>query len=270
MMQNANALVTGESIAHHVIRNHGVVESVILTKTHKVLIRRRGYMTLLGVASDDQALVDTMVAWCDHDLGRAASVFPFPICRPCTTDALNEVEKFIVDGTRDFALAIAESARLAALGRPVGLLCKQSVMSIAARSRTGVDVVLTSPLSRGDFERFILIDKFFNQGGDESSSRASVISPRVHIDFDRRLLVVDGVKTVISAQRFDVLCYFLDCHGAAVSPQDLVRKGLLRPSQAKRFKGFMQELKQLLGPARDVVSAVPGFGYRIDVDGINR
>jgi hypothetical protein len=43
-----------------------------------------------------------------------------------------------------------------------------------------------------------------------------------------------------------------------------VRAGLLRPTQAQRYRGLIMELRDRLGPARDLIRRVPGYGYRLD------
>lgn len=61
----------------------------------------------------------------------------------------------------------------------------------------------------------------------------------VMLDRARRTLTVLDREDQLSAQKFELLCYFVDRAGVAVSGAELVRAGVLRPSQASRLKGLM-------------------------------
>jgi DNA-binding response OmpR family regulator len=98
-----------------------------------------------------------------------------------------------------------------------------------------------------------------------AANRIFILTERVFLDRVARTLFVDDQEETLSTQKFDLLCYLLDRPSAAVSAGDLVRHGVLRPSQAQRFKGLVQELRRHLGPARDLIRPVPGYGYRIDL-----
>ncbi|MGC4093577.1 MAG: hypothetical protein QM756_37900 [Polyangiaceae bacterium] len=122
------------------------------------------------------------------------------------------------------------------------------------------------PPPRRDFERLLLQS---SPSSDESGLRpaleGTLLGSSVILDRRARTLWVEGSEVVISAQKFDLLCYLLDRAGAAVCSADLVRDGLIRPTQAQRYRGLIQELKRHLGSARDLIRSVPGYGYRLDL-----
>jgi len=99
----------------------------------------------------------------------------------------------------------------------------------------------------------------------ESCAKSVALGTGVFVDRSRRTLHIDGHEQGLSAQKFDLLCYLIDHEGTAVRAIELVRCGILRPSQAQRFKGLIQELRARLGSYRDRLRAVPGYGYRLDL-----
>lgn len=128
-----------------------------------------------------------------------------------------------------------------------------------------MDAVLPCPVPLAEFECSLSALQPSRIQGTPTA-----ITPQLSIDCGARTLWVDGREATISAQKFDLLCYLVDRAGIAVQASDLVREGLLRPSQAQRYKGLIQELKSRLGSARDLIRVVPGYGYRLDIPGENR
>jgi DNA-binding response OmpR family regulator len=174
----------------------------------------------------------------------------------------------VVDGTSDLALAVAECTRLKGFGAPIVLVSHEEP-SRSALHRAGIDSVVPSGVSLSDLED-VLSSPVRGPRRDSSvmlaSSATVALNELVVIDRARRLLLVDGREQVLSAQKFELLCYLVEKAGVAVGAQELVKCGLLRPSQASRFKGVVQELRARLGPARTLISAVPGYGYRFDFE----
>lgn len=86
----------------------------------------------------------------------------------------------------------------------------------------------------------------------------------LQIDRVGRRVLLGVHEARLSSQKFDLLCYFVDHAGRAVTARDLVRLNILRPSQAGRFKCLVRELRQALRFTGGNFRAVPGYGYRYE------
>jgi len=98
-----------------------------------------------------------------------------------------------------------------------------------------------------------------------SSTRPIDLGQGVALSLDGRALVVRGNSQAITPDAWQLLEYFLRNPGRAISPSELVRKGILLASQAPRYRALVFDLRRKLGPARGRISLVRGFGYRFDL-----
>lgn len=188
---------------------------------------------------------------------------------PCDLAQVYLARLIIVDGTAELVMAVAECGRLRLAARPMVLIANDALAVQAPALRAGAKTVLQSPVSRRHLERCMTEHSLRGApgSGPRPATRGRFLAPGVILNRDARTLWVDGNEVTLSAQKFDLLCYLVDRTGAAVCAADLVREGLLRPSQAQRYKGLIQELKRHLKSARDMIRAVPGYGYRLDLLG---
>lgn len=162
------------------------------------------------------------------------------------------------------SLAECSRARAALPGLQVALLGPRDERLEAAAERAGA-LFLTYPApDSGQWEA--LTSRLRSCRAAATAAGRTWISPRMCVDRDARLLYIDGRACSLSSAKFDLLTYLLDHAGRAVPSQELVQRGLLRPSQASRYKGLIAELRRHLGAERDCIRAVPGYGYRLDVE----
>lgn len=191
----------------------------------------------------------------------------FTLMPPTELQRLKSVVGIIVDGCTDSHLAVAECARVGSLRVPIGLLTSRP-LETSALARAGVRAWLIPPCSAPEMQGF-----FASLYATETSKSGTILAvrprmhlaPEVELDRTRRTLFVKGREEALPAQKFDLLCYLVDHAGVAVTAAELVQRGLLRPSQAFRLKGLVQELRGRLGPARTLLKAVSGYGYRFDL-----
>lgn len=188
------------------------------------------------------------------------TLFSVPIEPPVKLASFDGAAAIVIDGRTNALVAMAEAARLRDTGLPLGFLTRGEGDELAAL-RAGISATLRDPCSEAELKRFFeeLIRRSF------SSARSIALGSGVFVDRSRRTLLVDGHEQELSAQKFDLLCYLIHHAGTAVGATELVRCGILRPSQAQRFKGLIQELRARLGSCRDRLRAVPGYGYRLDL-----
>lgn len=182
--------------------------------------------------------------------------------------ALHDDERNVDEGTRAVVivasrsavpLAIAECARIRAEHGRLPIFF--SVSAASARR---------AALRAGATEFFLLDDalpELANRLQRIEPNGKSVPSAPVHLRLDRvaRRLWLDGREVQLSCQKFELLRYFIDHAGQAVSARQLVHEGLLLPSQSKRYKGLIHELRARLGSAGPLLRSLPGYGYRLEL-----
>lgn len=188
------------------------------------------------------------------------ALFSLPIEPPVKLASFAGAAAIVIDGRANALMAMAEAARLRETGLPIGLLTHGGREESAAL-RAGISATLREPCN--EVELKVFLDELSREPFSRAKSRA--LRCGVFVDRSRRTLLVDGHEHELSAQKFDLLCYLIDHEGSAVGATELVRCGILRPSQAQRFKGLIQELRARLGSCRHRLRAVPGYGYRLDL-----
>jgi DNA-binding response OmpR family regulator len=172
----------------------------------------------------------------------------------------------IIDGSVDFALAIAECARLNTLepDLPVVLIVPQAEVKSSATKRSGAAELVCAPIHP---RKLVEVASKFIGGPASGTMRAASIThlgKQVILDRTGRRLWIAGEEQALSSQKFELLRYFADHPGKAIDARELVRAGLLRPTQAQRYRALIMELRERLGPARCLLRVVPGYGYRLD------
>jgi DNA-binding response OmpR family regulator len=209
------------------------------------------------------------------ELDRAApraALLALPFDPPCDAEALAGTTAVFVDACSDAALAIAECGRLRAGGLllPLLLLAPEPVRLQQAAARAGATRVLSMPLSLDEIREFLEPGDAQGDGpghGNGGLQREGTIGFGAHVVLDRvaRRLSVLGHEQPISLQKFELLCYLADRPGRAVEPSELVKAGVIRPTQVQRIRALIAELRDRLGPAANLITTVPGFGYRLDL-----
>lgn len=196
----------------------------------------------IAVVAEQGGAKDLLNQW--RALTSQWSFVVVPVSPPCPLEAFPATVAAIVDSRPDTAMGVAECARLRPIAKAVGLL-SQVIVPPEVWRRVGASTVLNSPWGPEDSSRF-----FAELLAEAEASRPFVEKARfdlgagISVDRQRRTLIVDGLETRLSAQKFELLCYLIAHAGVAVSAQELVGVGLLRRSQASRFKGLMHELRQ--------------------------
>lgn len=200
-------------------------------------------------------------------------VLEVPFDPPCEPEALARHSAVFLDACSDVPLAVAECARLRAggLSLPITLLTREPRWLRAAADRVGATRVFRVPLAGDEVREFVRrcrsgedIELGREVGHEEREQRLDV-GPDVVLDRAARRLSVRGAEQPISVQKFELLCYLADRPGRAVDPRELVRAGVIRPTQVQRMRALMAELRDRLGPAGALIRTVPGFGYRLDL-----
>jgi DNA-binding winged helix-turn-helix (wHTH) protein len=220
---------------------------------------------LIGVPASERASCE---AWARM---QALPVRSFRIDVPTDVDEIRQLEFVVIAALEQPLLAIAECARLhtALPSMPLALLGPAAPELEAAAQRVGGFCVRAGDASKPSFwsglRRMAHARCLLGRSG-----ALTHVSAHLAIDRSARLVYVEGRTRALSATKFDLFCYMIDHAGRAISASELVRHRLLLPSQAARFKGLIAELRGYLGTQRDCIQAVPGYGYRLEVEADGR
>jgi DNA-binding response OmpR family regulator len=179
-----------------------------------------------------------------------------------------ETAAFVVlDALEDPALAIAECARLRAAQPtlPIVLLGNDRLSLERAALRAGSTVFLERPLPPARLQSYghhFVVSR--------SVSGVHGIAPKVGVDHDvvldrsGRRLFIEGEERPLTRDSFNLLSYFIENPGRAIAPDELVLRGVLSASQARRYRATICALRNQLGSAAHRIQLVRGYGYRFD------
>ena len=234
--------------------------------TGKLAVRQssvppRSRIGLMGVGDSRQALI---LEWATECAFLADS---FPLEVEQAADAFSGVDLMVIDAAREPLLAIAECGRLRrempslpiALSGPHDPTLERAGLRAGARWYFSLEDAASLP-----WEALQSILSTIRP----TTRRPPVLEklgPTAELDRSARVLFIDGEPRTLSAAKFNLLCYFLDHAGRAVSARELVTRGILLPTQVARFRCVVRELRNHLGSARNLISPVSGYGYRLDV-----
>jgi DNA-binding winged helix-turn-helix (wHTH) protein len=219
-----------------------------------------GRIALIGGSPVERASFE---AWCRE---HALVLLSFPLEPPPEVANLRQLDALVIGADEHPLLALAECGRLRVClpDLPVALLGRQPAGELgAAAERAGAFVLANGIPQASPWEA--LPGLLAERHSAAARENRVWISERLCLDRTRRVLYLDGEERTLSAAKFDLLSYLFDNAGRAVSARELVRRGLLIPSQASRYKGLIAELRHHLGSERDCIRAVPGYGYRLEL-----
>jgi len=172
----------------------------------------------------------------------------------------------VIDAAEQPLLAVAECARIR--GRapllPIIFLGRGAAAEQAAARRAGATSFLVRPLDSSRIAR-CLESVPASPGRSVQGTRRIALCNDVVLDLDARQLFIQNEGRRLSSSKFDLLAYFIEHAGRAIAAEELVRERLLMPSQRSRYRSVILELRGRLGPARALLCAVPGYGYRLDL-----
>jgi DNA-binding response OmpR family regulator len=220
----------------------------------------RSRIGLMGLGDSDRA---QMLDWATECAFLTQS---FPLEVEQAVVVLAGLDLMVIDAGREPLLAVAECGRLR-LGLPklpIALVGPHDpkLESAGLRAGAGWYFCLDSATSPPwETLQWALSSTRRNTGAPANQK----LCPNVEVDRSARVLYIDGEQRTPTAAKFDLLCYFLDHAGQAVSARELVAQGLLLPTQVARFRCIIHELRHYLGAAGNLVRPVSGYGYRLDI-----
>ena len=217
---------------------------------------------VVGAEPMDEAC---LLGWAGQN-GTRLILVPFePACESSTAAASQGI---IIDGRSEEILAIGECARLraAAPKTPIAVLGESSDTTMyEALSRSGATRYFKSANDTNALLR-VLQDAHSDIGVSEPTPALLKATEKsgLRVDPESRRAWYEDTELKLSAHKFELLAYLVANSGRAISAQELVARGLMRPAQRQRYKDLILELKNRLGSAREFIRAVPGYGYRFD------
>lgn len=216
----------------------------------------------MGLDEDEQARVlDWASRWAVRSDWFSLEIEP-------TIEALSGLDLLVIDVEREPLLSVAECGRLSrALGSlPIALVGPSDPRLESAALRAGASWYLRRDEVGGPWEGLKRAFASLRAESPRPPRSLEKLGRAVELDRVARVLYIDGERRTPTASKFDLLCYFVDHAGRAVSARELVARGLLLPTQVARFRSVIRELRNYLGPGRNLIRPVTGYGYRLDVD----
>lgn len=165
--------------------------------------------------------------------------------------------------------AIAQTARLRSTDARLPLVvlgpgAQTQPGFLKAALQSGADGVLDRPFDDDTLRAMLegLVDRAHKETTNQR--RFIPLSPSCGLDLEGRCLRQGESEQPLTKGKFDLLEYLVRHAGRAVSADELVRKGVLAPSQRARYRAIVLELRAKLGDASATIRTVPGYGYRFD------
>jgi DNA-binding response OmpR family regulator len=220
-----------------------------------------GAVVLVGPESPEAAVVRE---WTSQNAVTATRI---PLSQGLDASAALECALIVLDALDDPPLAIAECARLRAVSatKPLLFLSPQGRSLEQAALRAGTTAFLERPVAADRLHSYV--GRFFPRSPSSAppSPLDSIdLGDGVRLDIAGVALIADGCAHALTPDCFRLLEYLINNAGRAITSAELVRKGVLLVTQAARYRAMMFELRRRLGPARERISLVRGFGYRFD------
>jgi DNA-binding response OmpR family regulator len=174
----------------------------------------------------------------------------------------------VIDAGNEPWDAIVKTAKLRAIAPNLPLLVLGPDLAQPGFLKAALDSGATRVLSRPfDAARLgVALGGSVGPFSPSSRERGGFVrlSEACGIDLAGRCLRIGTCELPLTKGKFDLLEYLVRHPGRAVSADELVRGGVLAPSQRSRYRAIVLELRDKLGDARDCIRTVPGYGYRFD------
>lgn len=206
----------------------------------------------------------TLMRWLRRRGHRGRSL-PLGSC-PLETMDMARIAFAVFDAALDAPLAVAECAcaRIVAANLPLIVLGNEREDINRAALRSGATIFLARPLDAqllvNHAERFILAasSRSENRRPDTAIERALGFE----FDADTHSLRINGKERPLTPETYRLLSYLVSHPGRVITAEELVRAGVLLPTQRSRYRAVVWQLRKHLGEAASLIQLVRGFGYR--------
>ena len=112
----------------------------------------------------------------------------------------------------------------------------------------------------------------FELGVDEYISKPfspKILVARIGVDKDAHVVTVDGNQVELSNKEFELLTYFMENQGIALSREKILNNVWNYDyfGDARTIDTHVKKLRSKLGPKGDYIKTIWGMGYKLEVDG---
>lgn len=133
----------------------------------------------------------------------------------------------------------------------------------------GVDDYVVKPFSPKELLMRVnaIMNRVRPQG--HTSQRNTVSFEGLSIDFDARIVTVDGERTELSPKEYDLLCYLVNNKNLALTREMLITNvwGYDFYGDDRTLDTHIKLLRRSLGPYSKFIVTLRGVGYRFEVTG---
>lgn len=129
----------------------------------------------------------------------------------------------------------------------------------------GVDEYITKP-----FSPKILVARIEAILRRKNAVAGEVLSVNgIRVDKDAHVVTVDGQQIDLSNKEFELLAYFLENQGIALSREKILNNVWNYDyfGDARTIDTHVKKLRNKLGPKGDCIKTIWGMGYKLEVDG---
>lgn len=157
--------------------------------------------------------------------------------------------------------------------------CSAPVLMLSARGEEydrihgfelGVDDYVVKPFSPR--ELMMRVNAIMNRVRPQPAGqkRNAVSFSGLSIDFDARIVTVDGERTELSPKEYDLLCYLVNNKNLALTREMLITNvwGYDFYGDDRTLDTHIKLLRKSLGPYSKFIVTLRGVGYRFEADGV--
>ena len=130
----------------------------------------------------------------------------------------------------------------------------------------GVDEYITKPFS----PKILVarVDAVIRRSGQAKEAKRVVDVGGIHIDTNAHMVLVDGKEIMLSVKEFELLNYFVENPGLALSREKILNAVWDYDyfGDARTIDTHVKKLRSKLGPKGEYIKTIWGLGYKFEVE----